>query len=262
MQHYVTPLISIVMPTRNSERFLSHSLKSLAKQTMSNYELLICDSSSTDQTLQIISRAGLPRSEIVSRFDDGVPSALNKGFSAARGKILCWLNSDDLYLSDQSLQKVKDLFEKNEFSVLLANCVVLGENGEEVRRLVSYPALKGIIGSEGNVFTGSLFFSRDAWDAFGGFSGDYSLAFEYELIDFLFHRYTVTKLKAFTTGFRVHAGGLSSAHADTMQGELTTLRASYKVPKRFTKLLVRFIQYLRYRELSFVISTYFMRGFR
>ena len=87
------PLVSIVVPTRDSGRFLNETLESVAAQTLADYEILVVDAGSTDDTLQIAGRHAKVR--VISQHSTGLSGAWNEGIAAARGELIAFLDSDD-----------------------------------------------------------------------------------------------------------------------------------------------------------------------
>lgn len=92
------PIVSIVTPTFNQATFLEQTIKSVLEQDYPFIEYIVVDGDSTDDTRRILSRYA-DRIRIVSEPDRGQGDAINKGFRLARGSIMGWLNSDDLYLA-------------------------------------------------------------------------------------------------------------------------------------------------------------------
>lgn len=94
------PLVSIVLPTYNGERYLAESIDSCLKQTYHNWELIIVDDRSTDSTPAIIARYVARDSRIRSirqRVNSKLPAALNAGFRDSRGSLLTWTSDDNTY---------------------------------------------------------------------------------------------------------------------------------------------------------------------
>ncbi|WP_371134554.1 glycosyltransferase [Limnobacter sp.] len=212
-------LVSIVMPTWNSMRYIKECIASLLAQTHNNYELLVCDGGSTDGTLEYLESIGDPRIQIVSRQDTGLVNALNIGFSKTSGDILCWLNSDDRYLCNNILARVVDKLKSGDLQFVIGGCAMLAENGQIMRYLLPWipqPPFK--YRGHSNCFTGSLFFKKAAWAKFGQFSEQNKYAFEYEL---------VRQLMAFpqqgriltgppVAGFRLRPDSVSGANSHAM----------------------------------------------
>ncbi len=112
------PLISVVTPSFNGVAYLRDMLKSLSSQSYQNWEHIFVDNRSTDGTLEVLAEWGEPRRKIIVEPDSGQSNAINKGFKAARGDILCWLNVDDFYASPQVLQLVADTMSSKGTDVL------------------------------------------------------------------------------------------------------------------------------------------------
>jgi cellulose synthase/poly-beta-1,6-N-acetylglucosamine synthase-like glycosyltransferase len=89
------PLITIITVTKNSERFLETTIKSVINQTNKNFEYILIDGGSTDSTLNIIKKYQNRINYWVSEDDKGIYSAFNKGLSLAQGEYIGFVNSDD-----------------------------------------------------------------------------------------------------------------------------------------------------------------------
>ena len=96
--NYEKPLISVVMPSFNQAKYIEKSILSVLNQNYPNKELILIDGGSNDGTLQIIKKYEKFIDYWISEKDEGQSDALNKGFKVCKGKIFCWLNSDDLFL--------------------------------------------------------------------------------------------------------------------------------------------------------------------
>lgn len=108
--------ISIITATYNSGKTIQSTLESILRQTYQDYELIIKDGQSKDDTLKICreyeSRFG-GRMRIVSSKDSGIYNAMNQGITLSSGQIVGILNSDDFYTSDNVLQKIAEEFASN-----------------------------------------------------------------------------------------------------------------------------------------------------
>jgi len=89
------PYFSVVTPSWNQGKFLRGCIESVVNQNDPDFEHLIFDNRSSDGTEDVA--AGFPHVQFVSEPDRGQSHAVNKGLAAARGEIICWLNSDDEY---------------------------------------------------------------------------------------------------------------------------------------------------------------------
>lgn len=100
------PYFSIIIPTFNSANTLPRALGSIVGQTFTDWEVLIMDGVSTDQTINIAKSYNDDRIRIYSEPDKGVYDAMNKGIEKAVGEWLYFLGSDDFLLSDDVLTQV------------------------------------------------------------------------------------------------------------------------------------------------------------
>ena len=93
------PFFSIVIPVHNSESYLEKSLNSIINQTFQNFEVLIIDDSSSDNTVKVIERKidNLNNFKLIKLSKNlGVAAARNVGIKSARGKYICFLDDDDM----------------------------------------------------------------------------------------------------------------------------------------------------------------------
>ncbi len=99
----LTPFFSIITCTRNSSKYIKKCLDSVNDQTFRDFEHLIIDGESTDDTLKIIHSYKHP---VISANPIGIANAMNRGLLKARGKYIYFLNSDDSFYSPRVLQDV------------------------------------------------------------------------------------------------------------------------------------------------------------
>lgn len=104
--------ISIVVPTLNHGDTIEHTLLSIISQGDQNYEIIIMDGGSSDNTKDIIDKYRDYITYFESRKDNGQSDAINRGFGFADGDIYAWINSDDYYLPN-AFRLVKKTFSEN-----------------------------------------------------------------------------------------------------------------------------------------------------
>ncbi len=103
------PLISIVIPAYNEEKYIENVLKSIKKQTYKNYEVIVVDNNSTDNTAQIAKKYG---AKVVKEKKKGSAAARQAGFSEAKGEIIASTDSDAI-VPENWLEKFIKEFEKD-----------------------------------------------------------------------------------------------------------------------------------------------------
>ena len=105
------PLLSVVIANYNYGRFLEEAIQSLLTQSCQDFEIIICDAASTDNSVDVIRKYADRIAWWCSEKDGGQSAAFNKGFSHAHGRLLTWLNADDVMLPG-TIEKLKIAAEK------------------------------------------------------------------------------------------------------------------------------------------------------
>lgn len=89
----MSPLVSIIVPTYNSESFLNECLESIQEQSFCDYEIINIDANSTDRTIEILK--SFPKIRIIKQTGAGLAAAWNQGILASNSKYISFLDSDD-----------------------------------------------------------------------------------------------------------------------------------------------------------------------
>lgn len=124
--------ISIITPNFNQGRFIRDCIESVQAQTGVEWEHIVMDAASTDETVSILKE--YPHLKWVSEKDKGMCDGINKGFLKAEGDLMMWLNADD-YLFPGALEKVAAFAAKNPAAdVIYGECVFVDESKKFIRR--------------------------------------------------------------------------------------------------------------------------------
>lgn len=96
------PLVSIIVPNYNKEKYIEKCIDSVLKQSYTNYELIIVDDGSTDNSIDIINRYNSNKIKLIKLSKNtGIANARNKGIKCANGRMICFLDSDDYWNKDK-----------------------------------------------------------------------------------------------------------------------------------------------------------------
>lgn len=109
-------LVSIIMPSYNTAKFISKTIESVLEQTYKNWELLIVDDCSTDNTDEIVSKYDDDRIiYLKNKKNSGAAVSRNKALKNAKGKWIAFLDSDDLWYPTKLEEQIKYM-KKNKYS--------------------------------------------------------------------------------------------------------------------------------------------------
>ena len=175
------PLFSVITPSFNQAAYLEGCIQSVIAQNRSDVEHLVFDNCSTDGTLEVLRK--YPHVRWVSEPDRGQSHALNKGFAAARGRILCWLNSDDEYAPGAFEIAHRELIGAGR-SVIFGNAREEFYDGRPPRvqrpRFAGREDLLQWWDKTVSMLQPSVFFTREVWERTGGIREDLHIVMDLE----------------------------------------------------------------------------------
>ena len=131
----INPKFSIITITYNAASVVKPTLESVIAQTYTNYEYILVDGGSKDDTVAIAKASGIKFAHIVSERDNGIYDAMNKGIALATGDYLCFLNAGDAFYAPDTLQTIVDAIaeEKELPDVLYGETAEVDDNRNFVR---------------------------------------------------------------------------------------------------------------------------------
>lgn len=122
------PLVSIITPSYNQANFIRQTIESVLNQDYPKIEYIVVDGGSTDGSIEILKSYG-SRLKWVSEEDTGQSDAINKGFRMAKGEVIAWINSDDVY-EPGAVKAAVGFLEKNpDVGMVYSDCNVILEDG-------------------------------------------------------------------------------------------------------------------------------------
>lgn len=177
------PQISIVTPTWNSAQTITRTIESILNQSLTDFEHIIIDNLSTDETLAIVrdlyaQKGFSSKLKITSEKDTGISSAFNKGLRQANAPLIAILNSDDAYSSPSVLQTMWDHFQKTGAEVLHGDMIFEDELlGKEYRKPLNCDVRRAMPHNHP-----TMFISAKAYEAVGLYDESFRLVMDYEWI--------------------------------------------------------------------------------
>lgn len=135
-------LVSIVVPIFNKSRFLHETVESVQRQTYRNWELLLVDDCSTDDSLRLARKMAKGDHRIRSLCQEqnqGAARARNRGVQEAQGRFLCYLDADDIWLPEK-LERELDFIREKQAGFVFTGYEFADEEGKGLGKIVHVPA--------------------------------------------------------------------------------------------------------------------------
>ena len=220
-------LISIIMPAYNVEKYISDSINSVILQSFRDWELLVVDDCSTDNTKNIIEKFvdRDDRIKLISRDKNGgKPSiAKNSAFKYIKGDYIAFLDSDDLWL-ETKLEKQLKLIKKDNFTLCYTGGYLIDENSKEIGSfLPKYNngfIFKNML-RRYEINNQSVMIKREV---FRKFNEDITIGEDYNLFMEIVLNNKVCNIKEKLIKYRVHGSSITKSHKkDLSEGTLFTL---------------------------------------
>lgn len=223
-------MISIITATFNSAKTLKDTIQSVLRQTNKDFEYLIIDGGSTDETIDIVKSYESEfsgRLKWVSEKDQGIYDAMNKGIKMASGDVVGILNSDDYFTSDDILQTVDNAFKSHEIDAIYGDIHFIRDgNPQKCVRYYSSRMFRPFWLRFGFMPAHPSFYcKREIFDKAGLYSLDYKIGADYEMMVRLFKRYKIKSLYVNKDFVTMRTGGASN---NNVRSRLTLIEEDVK----------------------------------
>ena len=236
-------LISIIIPTFNSEKTIEDNISSIKKQSYSEYEIIVIDNNSNDRTLEIINQNNFKNIKIISERDKGIFDAINKGIINSSGEIISILHSDDFFANHKVLEKITDCFDEKKVDMIYGDLVYVRK--ENINKILRYwkPGLfkdnmflKGWSPPHPSFFVKKkLFYSFGLYKIENGNSADIELMYRYLQVNKIsFHYINETLVK-------MRYGGASNKNINNIIKKNIQILKFLGINKSLYKIFVFFI---------------------
>jgi len=139
----VAPKLSVIIASYNHEDYIAQTLRSLEAQTFDDFEIIMVDDGSPDRTVEVAREAG-SRAQIHTQPNRGVVAARNRGVEMAKGRYICFVDSDDLVMPERFAKQVGVLDERPEVGLVFADALIVDSQGKELGKFGDvYPVVPG-----------------------------------------------------------------------------------------------------------------------
>jgi glycosyltransferase involved in cell wall biosynthesis len=206
------PTFSIVIASYNFGQFIEQAIQSVINQSYKNYELIIIDGGSSDNTVDIIRKYDMHITYWVSEKDNGQSDAFNKGFKKSSGEFFFWLNADDVIMPG-SLEYISNYIKKYpNYKWFAANTIFFDENNKILRarkgpEWITYLIKEAPI----YVYGPTTIFHKDLYIESKGFDESLSFTMDTDLwMRFVILGYKFKRVDKYVWGLRVHDNSKTS----------------------------------------------------
>lgn len=208
------PKVTVIIATYNAIAYLPSTIDSVIKQTFTDFEVLIVDDGSTDETVDWVSKLVDPRVRLISQANQGVAVARNQGITGARGEYVAFLDADDLWEPTKLEKQVKCLEENPLVGLVNTSIVNIDEQGKPLGAVnasdVEGNVLKYIV-EENLILCGSApMVRRSCLEAVQGFDQKLMSAEDWDLWIRLAARYDFAVIREPLVLYRQHLNSKSN----------------------------------------------------
>jgi glycosyltransferase involved in cell wall biosynthesis len=209
---HANPIISVSTVCYNSATSIDRALQSVANQDWPHIEHILIDGASTDGTMDVVERFRPGLTCVVSEPDDGIYDAMNKGLARATGEVICFLNADDQYASDDVLSLVANQLDAEQLDALMGDVGFFHATNpsRQVRRYRSDRFTPERLAWGWMPAHPALFLKRSVIDRVGLFNTTYKIAGDYEFIIRAFYGHTLRYAHVPKVLVRMQTGGVST----------------------------------------------------
>ena len=129
------PKISVIIPAYNAMTYLPETIKSVLNQTFNNFEVIVVNDGSSDETEQWVSQISDPRVKLITQVNQGAAVARNTGISHAKGEYIAFLDADDLWESTKLDKQVEILNNNQKVGVVYCWAALIDGTGKPTGRI-------------------------------------------------------------------------------------------------------------------------------
>jgi len=203
-----TPEISIVLPTHNRAALLPEAIQSCLDQTLSDFELIIVDDGSTDETSTILEQFSRKDQRIrilTNRTNRGLPASLNIGFATSAGSLLTWTSDDNLY-RPRALEAMRDYLKSNPEAAMVYSAFSYFDQLATYPCNVEPPHLL----YHHNCVQGCFLYRREVWETVGPYDEELATAEDYDYWLCIMAKFRIDCLDEDLYLYRRHSGSLTA----------------------------------------------------
>ena len=223
------PLVSIVLPVFNAERYLSAALHSMLAQSVGDWEMICINDGSSDGSRQILESIAErdPRVRVIHQDNQGLVRTLNRGLALATGSLICRMDGDDISMPDRLARQVAFLRDHPEHVAIGGAILKIDADSDPlgIERLSTEhdDIERALLGRKTGLFHPTTMIRSSALSAIGGYRAEYEWVEDHDLWLRLAQRGRLSNLNDIVLCYRLHASSICWQRSATQRERMTRL---------------------------------------
>ena len=221
----MSPKVSIVLPVYNGEKYIEKSINSILNQSFTDFELIIVNDCSTDNTINIINSYKDERIKIVTNeINKKLPESLNVGFGEARGEYLTWTSDDNEYLPNALKVFVEYLNSNEEVGMVYSNLELIDEKGDKIQ-IIELDNPENVIFT--NCIGACFLYRKSVADNVGKYNKDLYLVEDYDYWLRIYMNSKIEHVAEVLYKYRTHEKSLTAKYQNEILDKTAKLWIKY-----------------------------------
>ena len=247
------PKVSVITVTYNRSDFIREAMDSIIAQSFKDWELIIVDDASTDNTKEIVDEY-IKKGQRISYYRNdknlGIAKTRNRGLELAKGEYIAPLDSDDIWLDINKLRKQVEFLDINKDYCMLGGGIMRIDAESKPIKKVLFPVYDSLIRKiilQFNPFPQStLLYRKSVALACGGYSDAFKICDDYDLWLKMGLKAKFTNIPQVLAGYRVHGGNITKTKRLTTTKEILEIIRTYssKYPRAYVGIAKAYLRLL------------------
>ena len=219
------PLISIITVCFNNSKTILDTIESVNSQTYSNIEHIFIDGASNDNTVQIIKDSSKRDNIVISEKDNGIYHAMNKGLKVSKGEIIGFLNADDLFFTNQTVDLIIKSFSSN-IDCVYGNLLFFNSQNKVVRKWASREFKPGLFRYSWTPAHPTFYCKKIVYEKLGYYREDLNIASD---VDLMFRFLEIHRIQSYYLNEKLIKMRLGGASTRSLKSTLTITKEVLRI---------------------------------
>lgn len=243
-------MVSIILPVYNGSRYLSFAIESILTQSYTDFELIIVDDCSADNTYEIAQEYASKDSRIriiQNESNKRLPASLNIGFRVSHGDYVTWTSDDNIYYSDAIKEMVAYLDSHADKAIVYTDMEIIDEDGRETGEYIYGTGDEKEIFCR-NIIGACFVYRREVQEFLKGYSVTEYLVEDYDFWLRASEHFSIGYLKGIYYQYRVHGESLTATKKEEVYRKDVQLwkRAYRYCPEKYRTQMLRNMLYFSF----------------